>query len=171
MSDTLKLVEQLIAEHKVIKEKTLSAQKAANDTSLLADLLKARDSFVSGRPNWSQNLEKLWDMIKSIDTWLDKHFSREENILLPAVVKLNNQELLDALETRLFEHHDLRERMLHSRERIAELINGTLASNLWEATYQDIQVYLVHTWRLLSTHAKNENHFFSDLRKQLKKAE
>jgi len=170
MNETLQLIDQLIADHKVIKEKTRSVEKAANDASLLSDLKKARDTFVPGQPNQSQSLQKLDEMLKAIDTWLENHFTREEPILLPAVKKLNDQKLVDALESRLFEHTDLRDRMLHSRKRVSELLNGKLAANLWETTYKDIQAHLTHTGKLLATHAANENHFFSKLRGHIKKA-
>jgi iron-sulfur cluster repair protein YtfE (RIC family) len=170
MNETLQLIDELIAEHKVINERTRSLEKAANDASLLKDLKKARDTFVPGQPNPSQSLQKLGEMLQSIEDWLGKHFDREETILLPAVKKFNVQKLIDALETRLFEHTDLRDRMLHSKKRVAELLSGKMAANLWESTYNDIQAHLTHTWKLLATHAANENHFFNELRKQLKKA-
>lgn len=170
MNETLQLVEQLIAEHKVIKERTASLEKAANDARLLKDLKNARDTFVQGQPNPSQNLQKLWDMLSELDPWLNGHFNREETILLPAVQKLNNEKLVDGLQTRLFEHTDLRDRIAHSKKRVYELLTGKVAANLWGTTYTDIQSYLTQTWKLLGTHAANENRFFNDLRKLLKKA-
>jgi iron-sulfur cluster repair protein YtfE (RIC family) len=170
MEEALKLVDELITEHKVIKQKTQFAENTLSDSSLLKDIEKARDTFISGKPDWSQNLQKLWEMLQSIDSSLEKHFYREETILMPAVVRLNDQTLLDALETMLFEHNDLRDRMAHSQRRVFELVSGTLAPNLWEVTYKDVQVYLTHTWKLLTTHAENENHYLDDLRKKLKKA-
>jgi iron-sulfur cluster repair protein YtfE (RIC family) len=171
MNETLQLIDQLIAEHKVIKEKTESLEKTANDASLLTDLAKARDTFVPGQPNQSPSLQKLNEMLESIDAWLKKHFEREETALLPALRKLDNQELLMSLEALLFEHTDLRDRMFHSRNRVTELLSGQLAANIWEATAKDIRVHLSHTWKLLVTHAGNENRYFNDLRKKLKKTD
>ena len=170
MNETLQLIDQLIAEHKVINERTASLSKVANDARLLKELKTARDTFVQGQPNPSQNLQKLWDMLGDVEPFLKGHFSREETILLPAVKKLNNEKLADALETRLFEHTDLRDRIAHSKQRVYELLTGKVAANLWGSTYTDIQSYLTQTWKLLGTHAANENRFFNDLRKQLKKA-
>ena len=169
MNGTLQLIDQLIAEHKELNQDAQTLEKATNDASLLSELKKARDSFTPGQSNQTRSLQKLDEMLKTIDAWLVKHFNREETVLLPAVQKLGDEKLVIALETFLFEHTDLRDRMYHSKKRVAELLSGGLAPNLWEATAKDIQVYINHTTKLLATHAGNENLYFNDLRKHIKK--
>jgi hemerythrin-like domain-containing protein len=171
MDETLQLVDQLIAEHKVINEKAGSLEKAANDASLLSHLKEARDTFMPGDNTQSENLQKLQEMLKAISTWLEKHFDREENVLLPALKKHGDEKLVLALNSLLFEHADLRDRLSHSLKCVTELLSGRLARNLWDATASDIRTYLGHTRKLLTTHAARENHFFAELRRHLKKAD
>ncbi len=171
MDETLQLIDQLIAEHKVINEKAGSLEKAANDASLLSNLKEARETFMPGDATQNENLQKLEEMLKTIYAWLEKHFDREENILLPALKKHGDEKLVTALNSLLFEHTDLRDRLSHSGKRVNELLSGRLARNLWEATASDIRTYLSHTRKLLTTHAARENHFFAELRRHLKKAD
>jgi iron-sulfur cluster repair protein YtfE (RIC family) len=170
MNETAELLDQLIAEHKALGEKAQAVVTAANDAGILVDLKKAETTFTVGQPNPSQSLKNLDEMLKSINDWLVKHFNREETILLAAVKTLNNEKQTLALEACLFEHTDLRDRLYHSKKRVAELFNGGLAPNLWEATARDIRAYLSHTINLLMTHARNENKLFTNLRQQLKKS-
>jgi iron-sulfur cluster repair protein YtfE (RIC family) len=169
MDETLQLIDQLIAEHKVINERTGALEKAANDASLLSNLKEARDTFMPGDATQNENLQKLEEMLKTIYACLEKHFDREENVLLPAVKKYGDEKLVTTLNSLLFEHTDLRDRLSHSRKRVTELLSGRLARNLWDATASDIRTYLSHTRKLLATHAARENHFFKELRRYLKK--
>lgn len=170
MDETLGLIDQLIAEHKVITEKTRSLEKAANDASLLSNLKQAGDTFVPGDLSQNENLKKLEGMLKTIDTWLEEHFNREEAALLPAVKKYGDEKLVTSLNSLLFEHSDLRDRMLHSRKRVDELLGGSLDQVRRDASARDLRVHLNHSRNLLETHAARENHFFAELRRHLKKA-
>ena len=170
MDETLQLIDQLIAEHKVISEKTRSLEKAANDASLLSNLKQAGDTFVRGNISRSEDLKKLEAMLKTIDDWLEKHFNREETVLLPAVKKYGDEKLVTSLNSLLFEHSDLRDRMLHSRKRVDELLGGSLDQLRRYTSARDLRVHLNHSRKLLETHAAKENRFFTELRRQLKKA-
>ena len=112
MEDILKLIDQLIAEHKAISERTLSLEKVANDASLLADLDEAKTTFVPGRFNQSQSLKELQEMLAGINTWLDRHFNREETILLKAVEADGDRKFITALNSPISPEHTGR---THSR--------------------------------------------------------
>jgi hemerythrin-like domain-containing protein len=168
MDDTLQLINQLIAEHKKISRRTESIEKAANDTSLMSDLKAAGDTAASGVS--SGNLPELRKMLEVIDAWLEKHFKREETILLPAVEKQGNEKFVTALNSILFEHSELRDRMSRSRRRIAELLIGGIDPELWNAGVRDMQLQINHSYKLLRTHAEKENHFLTELRRHLRKA-
>jgi hypothetical protein len=167
MVETLKLIDQLIAEHKVISERTDSIEKFANDASLLSDLSEARETFVPGRFDQKKSLEKLQEMLGEIDSWLDRHFNREETILLKAVEEHGEQKLVMALNSLLLEHTDLRNRMTQSKQDVAELVTGGLARHRWEASANDMRTHLTHTRKLLEAHAAMENELFADLRRAL----
>ncbi len=169
MDTTLQLIDQLIAEHKTIGEKTQSVEKAVNDITLLSNLKEAKDTFTPGESLSLENLEKLERMLEAINTWLAKHFSREETVLLPAVEKYGDKRLTTSLNSLLFEHTDLKDRLLHSRKRIDELKGNDLSQALWETRASDARTYISHTRKLLETHAARENHFLKELRKFVKK--
>jgi hypothetical protein len=167
MSDTLKLIEQLITEHKAIGEKALSLEKAANDASLLADLDEAKSTFVPGRFDQSQSLKELQEMLDAIETWLNHHFNREETILLDAVKKDGDTKFISALNSLLLEHTDLRNRLVHAKQHVAELTGGGLGKHRWDASANDMRTHLAHTRKLLEDHAAMENDLFRELRRHL----
>ena len=169
MDTTLHLIDQLIAEHKTLGERTQALEKTANDATLLSNLKEAKNLFVLGEGSHSEDLKKLDQMLLAIDTWLKKHFSREETVLLPAVQKYGNDKLVTALNSLLFDHTELKDRLLHSRKRVDELLGGGLSPAQWDARSSDIRTHLGHTRKLLETHAAKENHYFNELKRYLKK--
>lgn len=170
MTDTISLIDQLIAEHKVISEQTRDLESTANDTDLMTDLKEARDTFVPGTLDQHQGLEKLESMLRDITPWLEKHFEREETILLGVVEKLGDRELISSLNSLLLEHADLRTRVAQSREHITELKSGALARHRWDASASDMRAHLTHTRKLLEIHASLENDLFHELRRHLVEA-
>jgi hemerythrin-like domain-containing protein len=170
MDETVDLIDQLIAEHKTVGEKTRSLEKAANDVRLLSGLKQAGDTFVQGGISQDEDLKNLAQIINIIAAWLDKHFNREETALMPAVKKYGDEKLVTSLDSLLFEHSDLRDRMLHARMRIDELLGGSLDPVRRDAAVRDLRVHLEHSRKLLETHAARENHFLTELRRHLKKA-
>jgi hemerythrin-like domain-containing protein len=170
MDETLQLIDQLIAEHKTVGEKNRSLEKAANDVRLLSGLKQAGDTFVRGGISQNEDLKNLAQIINIIAAWLDKHFNREETALRPAVIKYGNNRFVNSLDSLLFEHSELRDRLLHARMRIDELLGGSLDQVRRDAAVRDLRVHLNHSRKLLETHAARENHFLTELSRHLKKA-
>jgi hypothetical protein len=169
MDKTLQLIDHLIAEHKTIGEKTQSVEKAVNDITLLSGLKEAREAFVPGQNPQKEDLDKLDRTLVAINTWLEKHFNREETVLLPAVKNYGDRRLTESLNSILFEHTDLKDRLLHSRKRVDELKGKGISQSLWETRASDTRTYISHTRKLLETHAARENHFLKELRQYIKK--
>jgi hemerythrin-like domain-containing protein len=169
VDQTLELIDQLIEEHKVISQRSASLEKAANDAGLLSGLKKTRDTFTADELSRGENLKELDEMLAAIASRLERHFKREETVLLPAVKKQGKEKLVNALDSLLFEHSDLRDRLLHSRKRVDELRGGSLDPAHRDASAHDFGIYLNHSRKLLETHAARENHFFNELRRHLKK--
>jgi len=169
MAELLVLVDQLIAEHKAIKEKFVTLESSMNDARLITDISHARDSFIPTSPGEKVNLYNVATILENISSWLEKHFEREETVLRPAIEVYGDNEILSSLNRLLFEHADLRYRMNHSKTRVAELIEGKLETDLWQVTAEDVRVYLDHTDKLLASHAAAENKLFNSLRKAIKK--
>ena len=165
MSDTLDMINELIAEHKVIRTQSGSLEQAANDATLLDDLKEARDTFVPGRFDQNRSLQKLHGMLEEIAALLDRHFNREETALLQAVEKNGEAEVVTALNSLLLEHADLRNRMVHTKNHVNELMSGELSRHRWDATANDMRAHLSHTKKLLEAHAAAENELFHELRR------
>src|SRR3989304_687894 len=165
MNDTLQLINQLIAEHKVMNERAESIEKVANDASLLSDLKEAKETFVPGRLDQGQGVRKLQEMLGSIHVWLDKHFNREETAMLTEVERTGDRKLINALKSLLDEHVGLRDRVTKSMGLVGELAGGTLARHRWNSSANDIRAHINHTRKLLESHAGKENGLFTELRR------
>jgi len=168
MEDIVALIDRLIDEHKVIIKDARSLEQVANDASALAELAEARETFVPGRFDQKQSLQKLQESLEAIDQGLQAHFNREETGLLAAFEKHGDRKLVTTLNSLLLEHEDLRNRLAHTREHIAELVSGGMARHLWEASANDMRAHLSHTRKLLEAHAAIENELFIDMRRHFK---
>ena len=169
MENTVAVIDNLIAEHNMIIKDTQSMEQLANDASILTDLEEAKETFVPGRFDQKHSLLKLQELLETIEKGLQQHFNREETVLLAAVENHGDRKLVTALNSLLLEHKDLRNRLTHSREHIAELVSGGLARHRWEASANDMRAHLSHTRKLLEAHAAIENELFVELRRHLKR--
>jgi hypothetical protein len=169
MEDAVALIDKLIDEHRVIRERAQSLEQLANDASILIDLEEARGKFVPGRFDQEQNLQKLRGSLEAIDKGLGEHFNREESGLLAAFERHGDSKLVTTLKSLLLEHEDLRNRLAHAKEHVADLVSGGLARHQWEASANDMRAHLSHTRKLLEAHAAIENELFIELRRHLKR--
>ena len=167
VADTIGLISQLIEEHKVIMKETRSLEQVANDAGLVTDLTEAKETFVPGRFEQKETLQKLQDLLETIDKGLKGHFNREETALLAAVEEDGDRKLTTTLKSLLLEHEDLRTRLVHAKEHVAELVSGGLARHRWEASAHDMRAHLSHTRKLLEAHAAAETELFVELRRHL----
>ena len=169
MEETVALIDNLINEHKAIVKDAQSLEQVANDARLLEDLAEARETFVPGRFDQKQSLQKLQELLETIAQDLQAHFNREEVGLLAAFEQHGDRKLVTTLNSLLLEHEDLRNRLAHAKEHVAELVSGGLARHQWEASANDMRAHLSHTRKLLEAHAAIENELFVELRRHLKK--
>lgn len=167
MEDVVALINKLIEEHKYIRDEAQSLERMANDASMLTDLEDAKETFMPGRFDQKQSLQKMQELIATMSERLDGHFNREESSLLTAVDNHGERKLVTALNSLLLEHEDLRNRMAHAEAHIAELLSGGLARHQWEASAHDMRAHLSHTRKLLEAHATAENELFLELRRHL----
>ena len=165
MTTTIELIDQLIAEHKIFAERTENMERVANDAHLLDGLDEAKGAFTATTPGKSGNLAKLESLLQDISPWLNRHFDREETILLKAVKERGTQDIVNRFNALLLEHTDLRARIKQSEDQIASLKSGAMARHRWEASANDIRDHLAHTRELLEAHAGMENILFAEMRK------
>ena len=169
MDNTLQLIDELIAEHKTVGEKSRTLEKAANDVRLLSGLKEAGDTIVRGELLQDADLKNLAQIVNIIASWLETHFQHEETALRPAVINYGNNRFVAALDSLLFEHAELRDRIVHARMHIDELLGGSLDQERRDASIRDLKAHLEHSRKLLETHAAKENHFLAELSQHLKK--
>lgn len=165
MTTTIELIDQLIAEHKVFAERTENMEQVANDAHLLDGLDEAQGAFTDTSPGKGGTLAKLESLLEDISPWLNRHFDREETILLKAVKERGTQDMQNRFNALLLEHTDLRARVKQTEDQIVTLKSGAMARHRWEATAQDIRDHLAHTRQLLEAHAGMENVLFAEMRK------
>jgi hypothetical protein len=165
MPSTTELIDQLIAEHKIFSQRTEDMELVASDAHLLDGLDEARDTFTARRPGQAGGLARLESLLEDISPWLNRHFDREETILLKAVKERASRDVVNRLNALLLEHTDLRSRVGQSKEQIESLKSGALARHRWEAGANDIREHLAHTRQLLEAHAGMENVLFADMRR------
>jgi len=169
MQDIVALIDKLVDEHKVIVKDVKALEQVANDAGALTELEEAKENFMPGRFDQKQSLQKLQESLETIDKGLRKHFNREETGLLAAFEKHGDRKIVTALNSLLLEHEDLRNRLAHSKDHVAELVSGGLASHRWQASANDMRAHLSHTRKLLEAHASIENELFVELRRHLKR--
>jgi len=168
MEETVALIDKLFEEHKAIKEGVQSLEQIASDASAMVELEAAKDTFMPGRLDQQQGLQKLQESLKAIEKGLDAHFNREETALLTAFEKHGDREMVSSFSSLLLEHEDLRNRFVHSKNHVAELVDGGLARHKWEASAHDMRAHLSHTRKLLEAHAGIEYELFKALRNKLR---
>jgi hypothetical protein len=169
MEEALAVIEQIIAEHEVIKQRFQAAEQIANDAEALAGFDKAKEAFMPGRLAQQPGLQELQASLTKIEQGLHRHFHLEETNLPGVVGEYGDEENKSDLRSLLLEHKDLRNRLVHSKKHVAELVEGNLSRHLWEASAHDMRAYFSHTRKLLEAHAEIEQELLHELRHKLRK--
>ena len=168
LEEVLALIEQIIKEHKAIMEGVQTLEQVANDTDAITGLEIAKGTFMPGRFDEKEHLQKMQEQLETIATGVQAHFESEETRLVAAFEKYGDERLVSALHNLLLEHEDIRNRFANSRNQVSELINGDLSRQIWEANAHDVRAYITHTRRLLGTHAGFEHELLLALQKELR---
>jgi hemerythrin-like domain-containing protein len=136
---------------------------------LLSGLKDAGDTIVRGEVLPDPDLKNLAQILNILASWLEAHFIREETALRQAVINYGNNRFVAALDSLLFEHDEIRDRLVSARAHIEELLGGSLDQVRREAAVRDLKAHLEHSRKLLETHAAKENHFLAEMRRHLQK--
>ncbi|MFC1915720.1 hypothetical protein ACFLW4_03400 [Chloroflexota bacterium] len=169
MEDVLALVEEILAQHKLIMQGVRTLEQVANDAQAIESLEKAKDAFMPGRLEQKQGLQELQERLATIEKGIKAHFDLEEDKLQTALEKHGDNETVSALHSVFLEHEDLRNRLAHSKRHVADLIGGGLSRHLWEASAHDMRAHLTHTRKLLEAHAQIEQELLKQLKDQLQR--
>ena len=128
---------------------------------------EAKETFMPGRLDQKQGLQKMREILQKLDEGLRAHFTREETALLAAFEKHGDRELVKGLNALLGEHADLRKRLEHAQRHIIELLEGGLAQHKWQASAHDMRTHMTHTRKLIEAHAAAELPLLKQLRRKL----
>lgn len=169
MKEAITLMNQLIKEHKQIRQSARTAEQVANDATVILELDNAKEDFVPGRfSNQKRGLQSLQESLETIDKALQAHFDREERGLLTVFEKYGGVMLASGLHVLLLEHRELKDRVAESRKEVAELAVEGLSREVWEGRGWGVRVYLSHTRKLFEAHAHSEQELFHSLKARLK---
>jgi iron-sulfur cluster repair protein YtfE (RIC family) len=164
MKRTLALIEEVLAEHKTILQRL---DQVVNDAEALRGFEEAKEVFMPGRLDQKAGLDKLEELVDLIDHGLQAHFDREETAVLTVFEEQGDQELASAFHSLLLEHKDLRDRLSHTKNYVAQLTSGELSRYVWESTAYDMRAHITHTRKLLEAHAGIEQELLLSLRERL----
>lgn len=171
MDEVIIIIDKILEEHKTIMQRMQSLEQVANDAEAMAGLDKAKEVFMPGRLEQKGSLKKLQELQEKVEQGLYAHFNWEETALMSAVEKHGEKKIVSALQTLLLEHKDLRNRIVHSKKHVADLLGGGLSRTLWEATAHDMRAHISHTRKLLEAHAAIEQELLQELRDELMKSQ
>lgn len=171
MESAIELIDSIIEEHNIKKQKLEEIQHQANDAAIIEKLEGVGDGFVPERSENRESVIKLRDLVGEVVEWLDAHFDREEKALLAAFREHTNKSTADALNSLLGEHKHLKYRISHSQRDIEELINGGLTQYYWEVSAYDMKKYLDQTRMLFNWHANNESTILLKVRYEISQRE
>ena len=167
MKTALALIEEVIEEHKIILQRLETLDQVANDVEALHSFENTLEAFMPGRFDKKRGLDRLEELVNSVDQGLQAHFDREEKALLATFEEQGDRELASAFHSLLLEHKDLRNRLAHIKSHVSQLTTGKLSRHNWEATAYDMRAYISHTRKLLEVHARVEQDLLLALRRRL----
>lgn len=165
--DAIEVIDRIIEEHKKIFQSVENLELVANDAMALRGLEEAKDTFMPGRLEQKGGLQSLKQLLEGVDSGIRRHFNFEETYLLGAFDKHSAKKIISVLHSLLLEHEDIRNRLAHSKEHIAELIKGELSRHVWQASAHDMRAHLAHTRKLIEVHVAIEQELLHTLRKEL----
>lgn len=106
MSDYLAKVEELIAEHRSIRDSVKLVGDSVSDQEALNSLRSAGSDWVPGRLEFlSQKQSRLKQTLNYLEEGLQNHFAREEEVLPPVLgeflmraLRLEHQEIVETID-------------------------------------------------------------------------
>jgi len=170
MEEAIALIDKIIEEHETIFQRLQTLEEVANDAGTIIGLGEAKEAFVPGRFEEKQGLATFQKLLETIDQGIRAHFGREEEMLSIALEKRADKKLASALNSLLLEHENLRDRLVHTKQDVAELTGGSLSRSVWEAKGYDMRAYVSRTRKSFEAHAGMEQELLRKLRSELMKA-
>ena len=170
MNEDVALIDQIIREHRLIRQRVRTLEGVTSDLSAMVDLESAKEGFVPGRfDEQSQALQSWQEAIELVDKGLQAHFGREETRLLTVFEKHGGGMLASAMHILLREHEELRNRFAKLKKDGAELAVEKSSREVWEGKAWGMRSYVSHTRKLIEVHVRSEMELLQTLRSRLER--
>jgi iron-sulfur cluster repair protein YtfE (RIC family) len=157
----IKLIDELITEHKQIGENMKACKWAMDDLCGAERLEDAKESLHPSRFEDSRKkVEQIDEDLGHTVNDLEHHFNREESVLLEAFERRGSVELASLLHELLNEHSVIRRQLEAARLEASELITDRSSRSVWQPKAWALRTRIVSVERELESHASREEDLF-----------
>lgn len=163
----LDLINQILAEHTMVRQNTEDLEKTAHDVDLASQLEAAKGKVAHGEAPHQSVLSDLNTVMDRFEGRLKVHFDREEALLKDALNRPEGQPYASSIEVLRVEHAELMSRIAQLREKIAEVNAPNLSPDARRHRASALRVFLAQTRSLLEDHADRETLLFEKIRNML----
>lgn len=172
MSEAIKLVDQILDEHKQIGEDFKSLEGASADIEAAARLGSDRvkkDFVPLSLDDRGEGLKRWMQQLGELEKGLRAHFKREETGLADAFKHEGTPELVHALDELLSEHTELIRHIERLRSDAEAIASGGRRIEVWEGDGWGMKHNIEKLRHDLFAHAERENKLFERLKSNMKK--
>jgi len=168
MNETiLDLINQILAEHAMVRKNTEEMEKTAHDVDLASQLELAKGKVSRGEAPQQVVIDDLTALSSKFVGRLKVHFDREEAMLVDALKRPEGKPYASAIDVLRVEHTELMSRIAQLKEKIAELSSPGLTVESRRNKASALRVFLAQTRTLLEDHADRETLLFEKIRSVL----
>ncbi|GEM_PF-2016622 len=163
----LDLINQILAEHAMVRQNTDDLEKTAHDVDLASQLEAAKGKVAHGEIPHQSVISDLNAVMAKFEGRLKVHFDREEALLKDALNRPEGQMYASAIEVLRVEHAELMSRIAQLREKIAEINAPELTPEARRNKAEALRIFLAQTRSILEDHADRETLLFEKIRNML----
>lgn len=160
----LDLINQILAEHTVVRQNMDNLEKTAHDVDLASQLEAAKGKMAPGETPHQSVISDLNAFMARFEGRLKVHFDREEALLQDALSRPEGQAYASAIDVLRVEHGELMSRIAQLKEKIAEVNAPNLTPEARRNRASALRVFLAQTRSLLEDHADRETLLFEKIR-------
>ena len=173
MSEAIRLVDQILDEHKKIGEDFKSLEGVSGDVEAAAKLAgeRVKGDFVPlSLDDHGEGLRRWMEQLEALEKGLKAHFKREETGLAEAFKHEGTPALVKALDELLSEHAELIRHIEKLRSDADAIATGGMRIEVWEGKGWGMKYNIEKLRQDLFAHAERENDLFTRLKSHMKKS-
>jgi len=172
MTEAVKLVDQILDEHKQIGEDFKSLEGISGDVEAAARLAgdRVKDDFVPrALDDQGEGLKRWIHQLEVLEKGLRDHFRREETALADAFKLEGTPELVEALNELLSEHGALLRHIEKLRSDANAIASGGRRIEVWEGKGWGMKYNVESLRQEILAHAEREKELFTRLKSRIKR--